>query len=116
MVDAVVVRRLVAFDDDRRVRSSRGRVFDRGDQLEVVLEPVERRHEDVQHAVARLDAQRRADHARGITIRRRCENALAGPRSLVRNATKAVSAGSVLSVWVCVGKWLVGEMAVLRLA
>ena len=34
------------------------------DQIEVVLERLDRRHEDVQDTAARLDAQRRTDDAR----------------------------------------------------
>ena len=34
---------------------ARGRL-DRGDQLEIVLQPLDRRHEDAEDAVARLDA------------------------------------------------------------
>ena len=39
-----------------------GGLLDRGQQRDVVLEPGERRHEDVQVAVAHLDAQRGLDH------------------------------------------------------
>ena len=54
-----IARRLVAFEDDRHIQRCRGG-FDRGDQLEVVLETGGRRHEDVQPAIARLGAQRGA--------------------------------------------------------
>ena len=38
-------------------------VFDGGDQIEIVLASADRRHEDVQPSVPRLDAQRRAHDA-----------------------------------------------------
>ncbi len=54
-----IVRRRVALEDDRQVQRRR-RLLDRGDEIEVVLRRLHRRHEDVQAAVARLDAQRGA--------------------------------------------------------
>ena len=54
-----VVRRLVAFEHHREAELGGG-CLDRADELEIVLERFERRHEDVEHAVARLGAERRA--------------------------------------------------------
>ena len=65
-VEARILRRLVAFEDHRRIHGFGGR-FDRGDQLEVVLELVGGRHEYIEHAVARLGAHRGArDLGRGL--------------------------------------------------
>ena len=55
---ARIVRRQLAFDDHGHFERGR-RVFDRGDQLQVVFDRGHRRQEHVQSAVARLDAQRR---------------------------------------------------------
>ena len=49
MVDPMVGRRQVAFDRDRRLQLGR-RVLDGGHQVQVVLQPFDRRHEDVQPA------------------------------------------------------------------
>ena len=53
-VDALVMRRRIAFDMDRQAEFGCG-VFGRGDQLEIVLDPLDRRHEHAEAAVARLD-------------------------------------------------------------
>ena len=55
-VQARVGRRLVALDMHRHVELGRGR-FDDREQLEIVFEPFDRRHEHAQPAVARLDRQ-----------------------------------------------------------
>ena len=77
-VEARIVRRAVALDMDRQA-DRLGRLLRRGDQLEIVLERLDRRHEDAQPAVARLDgdggAHRAADFAEllldAILLRRR---------------------------------------------
>ena len=53
---AAVARRIVAFEDDRDVERG-GACLDAREQIDVVLEEGEGRQEDVQHAVARLDAE-----------------------------------------------------------
>ena len=63
-VDARIERRRVALDADRHVSLARDR-FDCGEQLEIIVELRRRRHEDAQHAVARLDGERRAHRAFG---------------------------------------------------
>ena len=63
-VEARVVRRRIALDADRHA-DTLGGGLDRRDQLEIVLDPFDRRHEDAELAVARLDgnggAHRSAD-------------------------------------------------------
>ena len=59
-----IVRRRIAFEQHAHAERARRR-FDGRDQIEIVLERRDRRHEDVQDAAARLDAQRRADDAGG---------------------------------------------------
>ena len=39
------------------------RLLDGRDQVQIIFQPADRRHEDVQPALPRLDAQRRADQA-----------------------------------------------------
>ena len=58
---ARVLGRLVAFQRDRQAHGVR-RLLDRSDERKVVLERRRRRHEDVEAAVARLGADRGADH------------------------------------------------------
>ena len=81
--DARVARRRVALDHDRRADVSR-RGLDGREQLDVILEPHQRRHEHVQVAVARLDAQRGLDH-----VPRRRRRAASAPRSALRCASVA---------------------------
>ena len=70
-LSAVIVRRRVALDQHRQAQLGGG-VLDGGDQVEVILQVLLRRHEDVQPAVARLDAQGGADRAGvGLAVRRR---------------------------------------------
>ena len=67
--------------------------FDRGDQLEVVLERVGRRHEDIEHAVARLGAHRGArDLGGGL-----CSEA--GARPARRRHRVALRAGARSARW-----------------
>ena len=61
-VEARIARRGVALDLDRE-SDPLGRRFRRRDQLEIILEPLHRRHEDAQAPVARLDRDRGADRA-----------------------------------------------------
>ena len=63
-IHARIGGRLVTFQMDRGVELRRGR-FDGGDELEIILQPFERRHEDANAALARLHRQRGAHgHAR----------------------------------------------------
>ena len=64
-VEARVVRRRVALDVDRQAHRLR-RGLGRGDQLEIVLDALDRRHEDAEPAVARLDRHRGAHGAAGL--------------------------------------------------
>ena len=64
-VEARVGRRLIAFHVHRHIELSGGR-FDGGEQLEIVLEPLERRHEHAQSPLACLDCER---GSRGTTRR-----------------------------------------------
>ncbi len=66
LLDAVVLRRLVALDAHRLLAFVR-HVLDGRGQGQVFFQPLERRHEDVQDPVTRLHAQRGADRARGRT-------------------------------------------------
>ena len=61
-VEARIVRRPVAFDVDGQADLPGG-VLGRRDQFEIVLERLDRRHEDAEPAVARLDRDRRAHRA-----------------------------------------------------
>jgi hypothetical protein len=54
----------ITFEQHAHAERSRRR-FNCVDQIEVVLECLDRRHEDVQNATARLDAQRRTDDSGG---------------------------------------------------
>ena len=54
-----IERRLVAFDTHRRSRV-RGAGFDGGKQFKIIFERIGGWHEDVQHALARFDDDRRA--------------------------------------------------------
>lgn len=85
-----VARRRVAFEHELRVERFGGQL-DRGQQVEIVFERGDRRHEHVEHAAACLDAQRGARdppgglealrEARGLGLARRPrERAFAGAR------------------------------------
>ncbi len=81
-VQARIPRRRFAFDDDRQSQDARG-VFQRRDQVEVILCFLHRRHEDVQPAVARLDAERRPRDPRGGLLQTgRAKNLVAFRRQL----------------------------------
>ena len=64
-VEARVVRRGVALDMDRQADLLRGGLGG-GDELEIVLERLDRRHEDAEPAVARLDRERGAHRAADV--------------------------------------------------
>ena len=53
-LDARIERRRIALDLHRQTALGGGRL-DRRDQFEIILELLDRRHEDAEHAVARLD-------------------------------------------------------------
>ena len=61
-VEARILRRAVALDMDRQAELAGG-VLGRRDQFEIVLQRLDRRHEDAQPSVARLDRQRGAHGA-----------------------------------------------------
>ena len=63
-IDARVERRRIALDADGKLLLARDR-FDRAEQFEIIVEFRRRRHEDAQHAVARLDGQGGAHRAFG---------------------------------------------------
>ena len=67
-VEPRVDRRRVALDMERQPEAFRRRL-DRGDQLEIVLEPLDRRHEHAQAPVARLDRDRGAHRAADVAER-----------------------------------------------
>ena len=58
-VEARIGRGLIAFDMDRLAEFGGGG-FDRGEQLDVIVEPFDRRHEHAELAVAWLDRKRGA--------------------------------------------------------
>ena len=58
--DARIVRGRIALQTDRNAKLRGGR-FGGGEKLEIVLEPLDRRHEHAQLAVARLDRERGAN-------------------------------------------------------
>ncbi len=58
LMQAAVGRRRIAFENHRQLEGSAA-VLDGGDQVERVLEPLHRRQENMQAAVARLDARGR---------------------------------------------------------
>ena len=62
--DAWIEGRGVALNRDRHPQVGRG-VFDGGDQVEIISQEFERRHEDIELALAHLDAQSRARDPRG---------------------------------------------------
>ena len=76
-------RRRIAFQHELHAQRVRGQ-FDRAEQLEIILERGERRHEQVQDAVAHFDAQRGARDPRGrfealgLATRVACRPAVAG--------------------------------------
>ena len=59
-----IARRRIPFQEHAHPERARGRL-DRGDEIEVVVHRLDRRHEDVQDSAPRLHAQRRTNHARG---------------------------------------------------
>ena len=85
--DARIARRRVALDHDR-LPAFRRRGLDVGEELDVILEAHQRRHEHVEMAVAHFDAQRRLDH---VPRRQRCR--LRG-RFTVRFASAVATAAS----------------------
>ena len=60
VLNPCIVRREIALEDDRHLEVVGG-AFDGGDQIEIVLQTIERRHEDVQPPLSRLDAEGGAD-------------------------------------------------------
>ena len=67
-IEARVDRRRVALDVQRQPEALRRRL-DRGDQLQIVLEPLDRRHEHVEAPVARLDRDGGAHRAADVAER-----------------------------------------------
>ena len=61
-VEARIDRRRIALDLHRQ-SDLLGRRLRRGDEFEIILEPLDRRHEDAEAPVARLDGDRGADRA-----------------------------------------------------
>ena len=59
-IDARIGRRRITFDMHRHFQFGRGRL-DRAEQLDIILQPLDRRHEDGHASVARFDRQSRAD-------------------------------------------------------
>src|SRR6266511_71714 len=57
-LEARVARRLIAFEQDRLVHCFGGG-FDGGDELEIIFQGVDWRHEDIENAASRLNAHRR---------------------------------------------------------
>ena len=98
-VDARIVRRRIALDLDRQAKLGGGR-FDRREQFEIILEPLDRRHEHAEPAVAQLDRQRRAHrHA-----------TLACDVGHVRGAVGRASGCALVAVarrWSACGRWRV---------
>ena len=66
----IAAGRRIAFDE-HRLAEFLGGVLDRGDQVEIVLGALGRRHEDVEMAVARLERHRACARCRRRTRRRR---------------------------------------------
>jgi hypothetical protein len=62
VVQTRIDRRLFTLDDDRHAQR-RGGALECRKQIEVILRPLDRRHEHMQPALSRLDADRRANHA-----------------------------------------------------
>ena len=82
ILQATVGRRRIAFDPHGQGQGGR-RVFDRRDQLEVILQSLQGRHEQVQPAVARLDTDRRPHHVGSrLAASRRCGRLGRGQRQL----------------------------------
>ena len=67
-LNAMIGRRQITFQHHRLLHRFGGR-FDHGDQLQIIVERLDRRHEDVQPTVARFDAHRGADDIRDGTAR-----------------------------------------------
>ena len=63
-LEAVIARRRIAFDVDRGLHV-RGRRLDGRQQLQIILELFQRRHENAQPAVARLDRERSSNRYSG---------------------------------------------------
>ena len=85
LVQARIARRRFAFDDDRRAHFGDDG-FDAGDQIEIILRRLNRRHEKMQPSIARLDAQCRANDPRRALARRRDDAADFRPAATVRAA------------------------------
>ncbi len=60
VIEPMIVRRLVTFEEDRQPQF-RCRRLNAGDEIEKILQGTDRRQEDVQPAIARLDAKGGAD-------------------------------------------------------
>jgi hypothetical protein len=87
--------RRVALDGDRH-RECGGRRFDRGDEREIVLRRVERRHEDVEPPRARFDGERRPhDPGRGLAGGRNAIGIGGAPRGYALACRCAGRAGGV---------------------
>src|SRR4030095_8425866 len=62
-LEARIARRLIAFKENRLAHCFSGG-FDGGDELEIIFQGVDRRHEDIEDAVSRLNAHRRTGDPR----------------------------------------------------
>ena len=82
-VETRITRWCVAFDGDGRSELGGG-VFDGGDEFEIVFERRDGRHEDVELALARLDAERGADNPRGGLAAAREPGRIVAERFLLR--------------------------------
>ncbi len=111
-VDALVLRRRIAFDMDRQAEIGR-RLLGGGDQVEIILDALHRRHEDAQPPVARLDADARCGPRREYrhwrlrgsvpsasgALRLRPCGRLRRARAPVRHSRAGHRAGSSGSAW-----------------
>ena len=89
------LRRRIAFEEDGLAQFRRG-VLDRRDEFEIILGMLRRRHEDVELAVARLEAQRGAhDAGIGLAGHRLAERPA---RARCRSGVGGVAGGSAAPV------------------
>ncbi len=93
-LDARVERRCVAFDVHLQLQLFGG-CLDRGDQVEIILDLLDRRHEDAQHAIAQLDRHRGA-HRQRFGDLLQCLPQLVGQRITRRHRIGLDDVGKIL--------------------
>ena len=98
-VDARILRRRIALNMHRTIGGLR-RQFDHGEQFEIILHALDRRHEGAQDAVARLDGERRAHGAGDGRFRRLLRQRRTGGRAIAVQDLFGIGQGAANFSWV----------------